>query len=76
MEAANEIERLNKWADGFSDAQLKERRLCESRIQEMQRKLDKYGLVLMMIREGCADPAKFARETLSQLPPADRGTEA
>jgi hypothetical protein len=31
-----EIERLNKWADGFSDAQLKERRLCEERVREME----------------------------------------
>jgi SMC interacting uncharacterized protein involved in chromosome segregation len=35
-----EIDRLNKWADGFSDAQLKERQLCEARIQEMQREVD------------------------------------
>lgn len=34
-QAADEIERLNKWADGFSDAQLKERRLCEERIAEL-----------------------------------------
>lgn len=35
-QAIAEIERLNQWADGFSDAQLKERRLCEARIQELQ----------------------------------------
>lgn len=35
-----EIARLNKWADGFSDAQLKERRLCEARIQEMEREIN------------------------------------
>ena len=34
-EAQQEIERLNKWADGFSDAQLKERRLCEEHIREV-----------------------------------------
>lgn len=32
-----EIGRLNKWADGFSDAQLKERQLCEERMHEVQR---------------------------------------
>lgn len=31
-----EVERLNEWADGFSDAQIKERRLCEARIQEIE----------------------------------------
>lgn len=39
-EAADEIDRLNRWADEFSDAQLKERRLCEERIAEMQRQID------------------------------------
>lgn len=38
--AIAEIDRLNKWADGFSDAQLKERRLCEERIQEIERSRD------------------------------------
>lgn len=33
---ADEVERLHKWADGFADAQLKERALAEARIQEMQ----------------------------------------
>lgn len=73
-EAADEIERLNAWADGFSDAQLKERRLCEARIQEMQRQIDKLTLALMMIREGCAEPAKFAGERLAALSAAgERG---
>ena len=31
----------------------------------MASKLDKYGLALMMIREGCADPAGVARAALS-----------
>lgn len=65
-DAKAEIERLNKWADGFSDAQLKERRLCEDRIKEMQRQIDTYGLALLMIREGVAEPAKFAGETLEK----------
>lgn len=36
-----EVARLNKWGDEFSDAQIKERRLCEGRIQEMQREIDR-----------------------------------
>ncbi|WP_107495543.1 hypothetical protein [Thalassobius sp. I31.1] len=39
--AKAENDRLNKWADGFSDAQLKERKLCEDRIQEVQRENDR-----------------------------------
>lgn len=31
-----EVDRLNKWADSFSDAQSKERRLCEDRIKEIE----------------------------------------
>lgn len=30
--------------------------------------IDKYGLALMMIREGCADPIEVARSTLAALP--------
>jgi hypothetical protein len=33
-------------------------------IEAQKRVIDRYGLSLMMIREGCADPAKFAGETL------------
>jgi len=33
-EAQAEVARLNKWADGFSDAQLKERQLCEELLRE------------------------------------------
>ena len=39
-EAQQEVERLNKWADGFSDAQLKERRLCEEHIREVKAERD------------------------------------
>lgn len=34
-------------------------------IEEQREQIDKYGVALMMIREGCADPADFARETLA-----------
>lgn len=40
-DARREVDRLNKWADGFSDAQLKERAFCEARIQEMQREVER-----------------------------------
>jgi hypothetical protein len=33
-------------------------------IEAQQRQIDKYGLALMMIREGCADPQGFARKVL------------
>jgi hypothetical protein len=34
-------------------------------IEAQKRKMDRYGLALMMIREGCEDPSGFAREVLS-----------
>lgn len=34
--ALDEVSRLNKWADSFSDAQQKERRLAEARIKELE----------------------------------------
>lgn len=40
--------------------------LSEHEAGRRQRKItDKYGLALMMIREGCAEPAKLAAETLA-----------
>lgn len=35
-------------------------------IEDGQRKIDRYGLALMMIREGCADPRKYAAEILAE----------
>lgn len=41
-------------------------------IEAQKRQLDRYGLALMMIREGCNDPRKFAGETLQSVAqPAD-----
>ena len=34
-------------------------------IEEQRQQIDKYGLTLMMIREGCTEPAKLAGEALS-----------
>lgn len=34
-------------------------------IEAQKRQLDRYGVVLMMIREGCAEPAQVARVALS-----------
>ena len=42
-EAANEIERLNKWAESFSDAQLKERAASEAHIKAAYALLRQYG---------------------------------
>lgn len=36
-----DVARLTEWADGFSDAQLKERRLCEEHIRELQQRIEK-----------------------------------
>ncbi len=38
--AADEIERLNKWADGFSDAQLQERANAEAYQRELREALE------------------------------------
>lgn len=35
-ELQKENDRLNKWADGFSDAQLKERKACEMLLRELR----------------------------------------
>jgi hypothetical protein len=32
-----------------------------------ERQLDKYGVALMMIREGCANPADVARRVLAEF---------
>jgi hypothetical protein len=37
-------------------------------IEEQNRKVDKCGLALMMIAEGCADPAGFAAKIMRELP--------
>lgn len=44
LKAANaEIDRLNAWADSFSDAALKERALAEERIKAADAVLRQYG---------------------------------
>ena len=39
--AQAEVERLNEWADTFSDAQQKERGLAEARIKELEREIER-----------------------------------
>ncbi len=34
---------------------------------DQQYQLDRYGVALMMIREGCSDPAGLARRILSEF---------
>jgi hypothetical protein len=36
-------------------------------IEDQQKALDKYGLALMMIGQGCADPDGFANKTLADV---------
>jgi hypothetical protein len=38
-----------------------------SREKERQRQIDRYGVALMMIAEGCADPQQFARKVLNEF---------
>ncbi len=38
-----------------------------SREMERQRHIDAYGVALMMIAEGCADPQTVAREAINQV---------
>jgi len=40
----------------------------EDMIEQMQRRIDKYGIALMMIAEGCADPQNVARLALEHKP--------
>ncbi len=41
------------------------RREFRAAYREQKKQTDKYGVALMMIREGCADPAKVAAEVLA-----------
>lgn len=50
FEATEEIDRLHEWADGFSDAQLRERASCEAHIQTMRETL----LDVAMMLKRCA----------------------
>lgn len=69
----DEIERLNKWADGFSDAQLKERRLCEKRIQEIERERDA-SLQIQRNASAVLDQMREALKAADEaINPPDRG---
>jgi uncharacterized Zn finger protein (UPF0148 family) len=58
LTAANtEVARLNKWADGFSDAQLIERAACEEVIRELREQLEAYKGVKPA--DGAPDPELF-----------------
>jgi len=56
-----------EWVAKKENAQLD--RLCAQRVAEAvqaeREKRDRYGVALMMIREGCADPMSFASRVLS-----------
>lgn len=55
-----EVERLVKWADEFSAAQLHERRCCEDRIKELEKLSD-------AISRDCNDTANQRNEAYSQI---------
>lgn len=38
-----------------------------SREKAKQRQIDRYGVRLMMIAEGCADPQKVAKEAIAEF---------
>lgn len=38
-----------------------------SRERAMQKDIDTYGIALMMIAEGCADPANVAKDAINKL---------
>lgn len=44
-----------------------EKLLSSNNLTDRQKQIDAYGLALMMIREGCADPQRIARETLARF---------
>lgn len=46
FEATEEIDRLHEWADGFADAQLRERAACEAHIQAMRERLADVAMML------------------------------
>lgn len=54
-----EVERLNKWADSFSDAQLKERRLCEERIREIEAARDRALRVVEAARDVMLEQSRY-----------------
>lgn len=41
---------------------------------DQNHQIDRYGVALMMIREGCADPSGLARRILSEFDSRDNGT--
>lgn len=64
--AEAEVERLNTWADGFSDAQLKERRLCEELLREREGEIKELTGALERLARIIAAAEKEAREVTIQ----------
>ena len=48
------------------EAELKALGELEDMIENQRKQIDRYGLALMMIREGCADPQAVAAKALTQ----------
>lgn len=70
-----EIERLNKWADGFSDAQIKERQTGEAYQRELRERAEKAEREAQDLARECADWIKTATELRAQLEAAQKGAE-
>ena len=62
FEATEEIDRLHEWADGFSDAQLKERAACEAHLQAMR---DTIGEIAVRMAKDATYRYRAAEELLT-----------
>jgi hypothetical protein len=62
FEATEEIDRLHEWADGFSDAQLRERVSCEAHIQSMR---DTIGEIAVRMAKDSAYRHRAAEDLLA-----------
>lgn len=53
--------------DRIYESAIQGRREFRAAFRQQKKRADKFGLALMMIREGCADPAGFAAEILAKF---------
>ena len=69
--ASRAIDALRKPDASLSSVANTVRQSIAEVIEDAIKQVDKYGLALMMIREGCADAAGLARKTLTPSPQPD-----
>lgn len=70
VKAENEVARLNKWADGFSDAQIKERQTGEIYQRELRAELEANRQLALLIERRIVDgisPNSFYSEREASL---------